>query len=63
MTWLKKSAEQGYAPAETILGYAYAMGEIVLKDMKKAKFWVEKGHEGGDTKAKEYWDKFELWKY
>ena len=63
-SWLTKSAKQGYAPAQTALGYAYAAGEIgLLKDMNKAKFWIEKGHKNGDQKAKEYWDKFELWKY
>ncbi len=64
MNWLKKAAEKGNAAAQSDLGGIYATGSAgVLKDMNKAKHWIEKGHANGDPKAKEYWDKFELWKY
>lgn len=64
MTWIRKAAEAGNAAAQSDLGYIYASGKAgVLKDMNKAKHWIEKGHTNGDQKAKEYWDKYELWKY
>ena len=64
MIWIRKAAEAGNAAAQSDLGYIYATGKAgILKDMNKAKHWIEKAHTNGDTKAKEYWDTFELWKY
>jgi TPR repeat protein len=43
---------QGYAEAQSILGVMYANGKGVLKDLSKAKYWIKKAYEGGDSKAK-----------
>lgn len=65
--WCKKAAKQGYAKAQFYLGGMYFEGEGVLKDKAKAKYWIQKAYENDDPefskKAKEFWDKYELWKY
>ena len=65
--WYRKAAEQGYAKAQNNLGWMYATGTGVPKDMTKAKYWINKAYEGDDAKAsnmaKENWDRFKLWKY
>ena len=40
--WYKKSAKQGYAPAQSRLGQMYLEGIYVKKDVEKAIFWYEK---------------------
>ena len=46
-----KAAEQGQAPAQSGLGYAYATGEGVLQDNVRAHIWFNlagaNGYEGG----------------
>jgi TPR repeat protein len=34
----------------------YANGKGVLKDLSKAKYWIKKAYEGGDSKAKKTWN-------
>jgi TPR repeat protein len=36
----------------------YANGKGVLKDLSKAKYWIKKAYEGGDSKAKKTWYTF-----
>jgi hypothetical protein len=45
-------AKQGNADAQNNLGAMYANGKGVLKDLSKAKYWIKKAYEGGDSKAK-----------
>lgn len=65
--WQKKSAEQGYSVAQYNLGIMYTKGDGVLQDMSKAKYWINKAYEGANTEvasmAKNFWSKYELWKY
>ncbi|WP_394200815.1 tetratricopeptide repeat protein [Shewanella waksmanii] len=47
--WYKKSARMGYSQAQSMLGFKYAMGTGVEKDMKTAYAWftvaLGNGHE------------------
>ncbi len=61
--WYKKSAELGYAGAQSNLGLMYDHGEGVLTDKKKAAFWIKKSYENDFIRAKEIWNKYELWQY
>ncbi len=45
------SAERGYAPAQSYLGYRYFNGEAVRQDVDSALFWMAKGAANGDAKA------------
>ena len=47
--WLKKSAEQGNAEAQELLGNCYMQGTGVDKDEKTAAYWHEKAAEQGRT--------------
>ena len=59
----RKLAEQGYADAQVNLGFMYANGKGVLKDMSMAKYWTERAIMQGDAQAQTNWDALELWKY
>jgi TPR repeat protein len=61
--WWRKSARKGLATSQTNLGYMYAHGLGVEKDMFTAKLWTEKGKEQGDAQAQTNWNALELWKY
>lgn len=49
--WLRKSAEQGYAPAQSRLGYYYWAGQGLKKDFEQAVFWYRKAAEQGNEIA------------
>jgi len=59
----KKGAEQGNEKAQLSLGILYFNGLGVLKDKNKAAYWIRKSYENGGNKAKDFWEKHELWKY
>jgi len=65
--WFKKAANQGQSEAQYALGLNYFYGRGVLRDVKKSKYWMQKVYENNDVeisnKAKEFWDRQELWKY
>jgi TPR repeat protein len=67
--WYQKAADQGYASAQHNLGFMYAYGEGVLKDLSKAKYWIKKAYENPSANSKtknlaeENWNELELWKY
>lgn len=63
ITPLQKSANMGYAKAEYDLGVAYANGQGVEKDKKKAAYWIDQAYKNGDVDAKKTWNENELWKY
>eukprot|EP00977_Amphora_coffeiformis_P015230 scaffold4457_cov169-Amphora_coffeaeformis.AAC.7 len=46
-----RSAEQGYARAQRLLGSLFFYGEVVDLDMNIAAFWLEKTADQGDTKS------------
>ena len=48
---LKKMAQQGDAEAEFNLGWVYAYGEGVVRDMEEAGKWIRKAAEQGNAKA------------
>ncbi len=48
---LKKLAEQGYAHAQSNLGWMYEKGEGVTRDPKQAVVWYTKAAEQGDAQA------------
>lgn len=43
--WFTKAAEQGYAPAQSQLGFMYSMNYGVRRDSKKALYWYGKAAE------------------
>ncbi len=51
LDWIRKSAEQGYAPAENSLGNYYEFGEFVGKDLEQAKSWYQKAADQGNADA------------
>jgi TPR repeat protein len=46
-----KSANLGYAPAQSYLGFRYYNGEYVAKDVAKGIEWIERAAMAGDAKA------------
>jgi TPR repeat protein len=63
--WHTKAANRGYVISQLKLVDIYT--EEPVKNLSKAKFWVEKIYENGNPedvkKSEEIWNKFELWKY
>lgn len=51
--WIRRSAEQGYAPAQAELGNTYTTGlqSYIDKDFEKAMFWLEKAANQGSAFA------------
>jgi len=50
--WFTKSAEQGFAKAQFLLGGCYERGKGVEKDEKEAVKWYTKSAEHGNEDAK-----------
>lgn len=51
---ITKSAEQGYAPAQSLLGQCYYQGEVIKQDKILGKKWLKKAAAQGDKNAIEY---------
>ncbi len=51
LSWYQKSAELGYAPSQNSLGWCYAYGEGVEKDLEEAARWYRKSAEQGEPEA------------
>lgn len=49
--WVRKSAEQGYAPAQVDLGYLYEQGKGVPLDYVGAYKWYKLAAAGGDERG------------
>ena len=45
--WYKKSAKQGYAPAQSRLGQMYLEGIHVKQDVQKAIYWYQQAFDQG----------------
>ena len=45
--WLRKSADQGFGPAQMMLGIHYSRGLGVEEDLGRAKYWLQRGSEAG----------------
>jgi S1-C subfamily serine protease len=50
--WYRKAAEQNYAPAQSGLGYCYALGQGVTKDYVESYKWMLLAAGQGDKNAK-----------
>ena len=49
---MQEASQEGFAPADTVLGSAYAEGMFgVPRDLEQAKYFLERGAEGGDNRA------------
>ena len=57
MKWYRKSADQGNADGQILLGWCYVNGTGVPKDEKLAIVWFEKAAELGYPEAKEALEK------
>jgi hypothetical protein len=51
VNWYRKSADQGYAPAQRALAYMYEQGMGVDRDMNEAFAWYRKAADGGDAEG------------
>ena len=49
--WYRKSADQGYAPAQRALAYMFEQGMGVNQDMNQAFAWYRKAADGGDAEG------------
>ena len=49
--WYRKAADQGHAKAQYNLGWCYANGEGVAKNISEAVKWYRKAAEQGDENA------------
>ncbi len=49
--WYRKAADQGYARAQSALGWMYTSGHGVLQDYAEATKWYRKAAEQGDAEG------------
>lgn len=49
VSWYRRAAEQGFAPAQSALGRAYAHGPVLEQDFTQAATWCRLGAEQGDA--------------
>ena len=49
--WFRRAAEQGYAPAQAMLGGMYAMGGGVASDPSQAALWFRRAADQGDAEG------------
>jgi hypothetical protein len=49
--WFRRSARQGYAPAQYALGQAYQLGYGVPKDPEQALGWIAEAEKNGHPEA------------
>jgi hypothetical protein len=52
VAWYQKAADQGYADAQTNLGFMYKNGYGVKQDYNQAREWYQKAADQGDVDAK-----------
>lgn len=51
LVWMTRAAEQGVVNSQFELGQIYGEGRIVKLDREKAKLWLQKASENGDSRA------------
>ena len=51
LLWYRRSAEQGYAPAQRVLGWKYQFGDGVPEDQSEGNKWLLRAAEQGDPRA------------
>lgn len=61
--WWHKAAIQDDPKSQYMVGYAYAIGVGVNKDLKESAIWIRKAYDNGLEQAKQFWEENELWKY
>ena len=49
--WLEKSAKQGYAPAQSFLGWCYHSSDESVQNIEKALYWYHEAAKQGDCDA------------
>ena len=54
MTWFRKAADQGFAGAQCIVGFAYLQGQGAAKDESAAAEWYRKAAEQGSMDAQHH---------
>jgi TPR repeat protein len=54
MRWFRKAADQGDAPAQNNIGWLYAKGEGVPRDLGQAREWMQKAAANGNELAKKW---------
>jgi hypothetical protein len=54
MRWYRKAADQGNAFAQRNVGFLYANGLGVQRDLKQAREWMQKAAAGGNEDAKKW---------
>ncbi len=52
MRWFRMGADQGYAVAQTNVGFLYQSGRSVPRDLVEAKLWFERAAAQGDERAR-----------
>lgn len=57
------SAIEGFVGAQVALGANYIDGKDLNRDMKKAKYWIQKAKKQNNAKAIKLWNQYKLWKY
>ena len=51
--YIRRSAEQGYVPAEVVLGYFYETGTVLTREPGQAADWYKKAAEQDDVLGEE----------
>jgi uncharacterized protein len=54
LDWIRKAAEQGFAPAQSNMGVSYYHGRGVSQDYAQAALWFRKAAEQGDALAQAF---------
>ena len=54
MRWFRKAADQGDALAQNNVGWLYAKGQGVPRDLSEARVWLQKAAAGGYEDAKKW---------
>jgi TPR repeat protein/serine/threonine protein kinase len=49
--WIRSAADQGYAPAQNLLGHMYRLGQGVAVDYSEARKWLDKSAANGNADA------------
>jgi TPR repeat protein len=54
MRWFRKAADQGDALAQNNIGWMYAKGQGVPRDLSEARAWIQRAAAGGYEDAKQW---------
>ncbi|MDR2140875.1 MAG: sel1 repeat family protein [Deltaproteobacteria bacterium] len=51
LAYFEKAAQLGFPPAQRLLGFCFLEGQIVERDLERARHWLELASRGGDPQA------------